>query len=286
MQIINTLDSTCSLPLRFINSGAQNAAFNMALDEALAVTLARKRDFSYLRFYRWQPAALSFGYNQHIDRLVDLEALGRAKVGIVRRMSGGKMVFHADEHTFSLGLTAESIRATTGHAGTFLDMFRFAIEPLVAALVEQGVPARFSSAREMSSGKSNHLHCYAAAAGHSIFAGQHKLIGAAGVFRGDCLIIHGSIPVSIVVPPTEIFLPEHRNGSMVEMASLSEFLSPETIASFPEAAARTYSAMFKCSQIIDQPDEEEMDLAMKFAREKYAKLDWPKEYFFSPGPGR
>lgn len=285
MQIIQPANQTNCLPLRFISSGARTAAFNMAMDEALATTLSRQRSFSYLRFYRWQPYSLSFGYNQRIERSIDLESANRFKVDIVRRMSGGKMVFHADEHTFSLGLTAEYVREAIGNAATFLDMFKFAVEPLVAALVEQGVPARFSSAREMVSGKGNHLHCYAAAAGHSIFAGQHKLVGAAGVFRDDCLIIHGSIPISIVAPPAELFLSLHREERNVEMSSLSEFIAPKKIDAFPEFVARVYSERFQCEMSIDQPDKEELSLAMQLARDKYMHLNWPKQHSRDSDPG-
>ncbi len=228
--------------LRFIDSGPRSAVENMAIDEALATSVGQNRDFACLRFYRWQPYALSFGYNQTIEKLIDLNAAAGSGLGIVRRMSGGKMVFHADEHTFSLAFTLELIKAKCPGAKTFLDMFRFAIEPLVQALVDIGVPARFSSAREMSTGRSNHLHCYAAAAGHSVFAGQHKLIGAAGVFRNDCLIIHGSIPVSIAKPPEEIFLSENRRDLAVKMASLSEFIDDRKIQNLPTVVARHYTA--------------------------------------------
>ncbi|HNX76913.1 MAG TPA: hypothetical protein PLM07_03705 [Candidatus Rifleibacterium sp.] len=263
-----------NMSLRFIDSGAMNAAANMALDEALALQLARHRQGGYLRFYRWQPAALSFGYNQRIEKLIDTATVASSGLGIVRRMSGGKMVFHADEHTFSLGLTAEFIRATTGNNATFLEMFKFAIEPMVTALVAQGVPARFSSAREISAGNSNHLHCYAAAAGHSIFAGNHKLIGAAGVFRDECLIIHGSMPITNIRPPAELFNADFREAGNVEMSSLSDFLTPEKVTGLPMAVARVYAACFNCTLACEQPDAAENSLAERLTIEKYSHLDW------------
>ncbi len=276
MQTLATSTQQNLLQLRLIDSGPLNAAANMAIDEALATFLAQRRNCNYLRFYRWQPAAMSFGYNQRLDRLVDLEAVARSGLGIVRRMSGGKMVFHADEHTFSMGLTAEFIKSATGNTATFLDMFRFAVEPMVAALVRQGVPARFSSAREMAAGRSNHLHCYAAAAGHSIFAGQHKLIGAAGVFRGDCLIIHGSIPISIVLPPDELFTADHKSDAAVDMAALSDYLDHQKIKTLPEVIAEVYAEKFASALIRKELDDEETSLADKLAAEKYTNLNWPQ----------
>ncbi len=258
--------------LRFIDSGARSAVENMAVDEALAISAGQCRDFACLRFYRWQPYALSFGYNQSPEKLVDLNAVTDSGLGIVRRMSGGKMVFHADEHTFSLVFTLEFIKEKCPEARTFLDMFRFAIEPLVQALVNIGVPARFSSAREMSAGRGNHLHCYAAAAGHSVFAGQHKLIGAAGVFRNDCLIIHGSIPISSVNPPEEIFLSENRRDLAVKMASLKEFIDDEKIQNLPAAVAGHYADVLGCKLSESELNTAEQHLAENLFP-RYARLE-------------
>jgi len=260
--------------LRFIDSGPRSAVENMAIDEALAMSAGQKRDFACLRFYRWQPYALSFGYNQSPEKLVDLKAVAESGLGIVRRMSGGKMVFHADEHTFSLVLTLEFIKEKYPEAKTFLDMFRFAIEPLVQALVDTGVPARFSSAREMSAGRGNHLHCYAAAAGHSVFAGQHKLIGAAGVFRNDCLIIHGSIPISIVDIPEEIFLSENRRDLAVKMAYLNEFLDANAIQRLPAAVARYYTAALGLRLSESELNETEKQ-CVEALFPRYSSLDRP-----------
>lgn len=260
--------------LRFIDSGHRSAVENMAIDEALAISVAQNRDFACLRFYRWRPYALSFGYNQSPEKLVDLKAVADSGLGIVRRMSGGKMVFHADEHTFSLAFTLEFIKKKYPEARTFLDMFRFAIEPLIQSLVDLGVPARFSSAREVGAGRGNLLHCYAAAAGHSVFAGQHKLIGAAGVFRNDCLIIHGSIPINIVNPPEEVFLSQNRHNLAVEMSSLNEFIDDQRIKSLPATVAGHYAAALECKLSESELSESErQDAEILFSR--YSRLDRP-----------
>lgn len=258
--------------LRLIDSGPMSAVENMAVDEALAISTGQRRDFACLRFYRWQPYALSFGYNQSPEKLVDLKEVADSGLGIVRRMSGGKMVFHADEHTFSLVFTIEFIKEKCPEARTFLDMFRFAIEPLVQALVNIGVPARFSSAREMSAGRGNHLHCYAAAAGHSVFAGQHKLIGAAGVFRNDCLIIHGSIPISIVNPPEKAFISENRRDLTVKMSTLKEFIDDQKVQNLPAVVAGHYAAALGCKLSESELNTTEKQLAERLFP-RYSRLE-------------
>ena len=58
--------------LRFIDSGPRSAVENMAIDEALALSVGQSRDFASLRFYRWQPYALSFGYNFLFCSLIEV----------------------------------------------------------------------------------------------------------------------------------------------------------------------------------------------------------------------
>lgn len=260
--------------IRFIDSGARNAVENMATDEALAASIARQRNFAYLRFYQWNPATLSFGYNQQIEKLVDIDAARAMGFEIVRRMSGGKMVFHNLELTFSLGLTAETIVSHTGKSATFLDMFKFAIEPIVEALSLCHVPARFSSAREMRHTSANNIHCYAAAAGHSIFADDRKLVGAAGIFRQNCLIIHGSIPLKATFPPGELFTGKSRPDAGVTMAALYDYLSVTEANGIPMACAMAYAGKLGFELNHSSLSQEEQVMADNLAATKYSNLFW------------
>jgi len=70
------------------------AAWNMAMDEALLEAAAGP----ILRFYRWEPAALSFGYFLPFDA-AEKSAQGRE---MVRRWTGGGIVAHGEDFTWSL----------------------------------------------------------------------------------------------------------------------------------------------------------------------------------------
>jgi lipoate-protein ligase A len=81
----------------FLNSGPCDAAFNMALDEAL-MEFAPEQGRPVLRFYGWTQPAASFGYFQHhaeIERTTKLRPL-------VRRPTGGGLVPHDADWTYSL----------------------------------------------------------------------------------------------------------------------------------------------------------------------------------------
>ena len=246
---------------------------NMAIDELLAGTLADNSNSAYLRFYQWQPATISFGYNQRIDRLIDIEAAKACGIGLVRRMTGGKMVFHNFEFTFSFGLSGDFIEKAIGRGKPFLEMFMLAIAPLVEGLKNIGVPARFASSREMQHTSSS-LHCYAVAAGHSIYADNRKLVGAAGVFRQNCLTVHGSIPVLASFPPEHIFIGEQKVSQNVNMAALKDFCTSGQISDLPQSVASSYSQLLKL-EVIKQPlNNSELAEAERIADHKYSNLFW------------
>src|SRR5882724_9689758 len=76
----------------------RSAAMNMAIDEALLECA----QVPSIRFYRWDHAALSFGYS---GRFADVSSYA-AQRDLVRRWTGGGIVFHEDDLTYSIVITA------------------------------------------------------------------------------------------------------------------------------------------------------------------------------------
>jgi lipoyl(octanoyl) transferase len=80
------------------NAAAHSAAMNMAIDEALLeyATVAS------IRFYRWHSPALSFGYFGKFAHV----ACYAGERDLVRRWTGGGIVFHGDDLTYSIVIPA------------------------------------------------------------------------------------------------------------------------------------------------------------------------------------
>ena len=70
------------------------AAMNMAIDEALL----EQATVASIRFYRWRAPALSFGYFGEFGEV----AIHERERDLVRRWTGGGIVFHGDDLTYSI----------------------------------------------------------------------------------------------------------------------------------------------------------------------------------------
>jgi lipoyl(octanoyl) transferase len=71
-----------------------SAALNMAIDEALL----EQATVTSIRFYRWRAPALSFGYFGEFGDV----AIHERERDLVRRWTGGGIVFHGDDLTYAI----------------------------------------------------------------------------------------------------------------------------------------------------------------------------------------
>jgi lipoyl(octanoyl) transferase len=76
----------------------RSATMNMAIDEALLENATNPA----IRFYRWQSPALSFGY---FGRFADV-ASHQGERDLVRRWTGGGIVLHGEDLTYSIVILA------------------------------------------------------------------------------------------------------------------------------------------------------------------------------------
>jgi len=169
---------------RWMDTGACAPAFNMALDEALMLCVERP----VLRFYAWEPPAISLGYFQRAAE-VDVNALRAAGHVVVRRQTGGGAIYHINELTYSIALPrghplAESTRRAYGVVHS----------AIAEALSRLGVPARLRG--ETEERPEPERFCFE----RTIFcdivtADDRKIVGSAQRRTASGFLMHGSIPL-------------------------------------------------------------------------------------------
>jgi lipoate-protein ligase A len=111
------------------DAAPHSAAVNMAIDESLLEYAA----LPAIRFYRWQSPALSFGYFGRFANVASYQC----KRDLVRRWTGGGIVFHGEDLTYSLVIPASD----TAFAESSISIYEKVHQALCDALSETGQPA-------------------------------------------------------------------------------------------------------------------------------------------------
>lgn len=178
---------------RFIDSGPASAVQNMAVDEGLLREAVTPGALPVLRFYTWSPAAVSLGRFQDKERAVNAEACRQRGFDIVRRITGGRAVFHCDELTYSIIARSDSALFPNDILGTY----KVIAAGLLAGLRELGIAAEMVSRSGRHAGmvksSSQEPACFSSPSWYEILVQGRKIIGSAQRRVGGAFLQHGSI---------------------------------------------------------------------------------------------
>ena len=158
----------------------------MAIDRFL-LEQQRQRKSNYggvLRFYTWQPAAISLGYHQKDYPAVwhDLTWQGKP-LDIVRRPTGGRAVLHQGDLTYTI--------VTSIPPGKRLAVYQQICQFLIDGWRSLGVNLEYGTASKSYIERQN---CFATATGADLITLEgNKVIGSAQLRRGKTVLQHGSM---------------------------------------------------------------------------------------------
>jgi lipoate-protein ligase A len=266
-----------------IDEQPRSGAANMALDQALAEACAAGESLPTLRFYRWEPPAVSLGRHQPIDE-IDEEAVHARGYEIVRRPTGGRAILHTDEFTYSVAAPAGEPRV----AGSVMDAYLRLSEALLAGLTALGVAADKAGAH-MRAGRDVSAACFEVPSAYEITAGGRKLMGSAQSRRAGYVLQHGSLPlVGDLGRLIDVLRLEENQAALLRRqliaraCTLAEALgvqpdSPQVQFSHVAAAmadgfATTLNLNFKAAQ----PAPAELRRAAQLIREQFANPEWTR----------
>ena len=128
---------------RLIEQESYPAAMNMAVDHAIYESVANGRENPTIRFYKWVNSSVSIGAYQN-PKEIKLNACKKHGIGIVRRMTGGRAVYH-DKADFTYSVIAP------------LRVFNYSIEnayreicsSMINALNELGIKAAIENKNDI-----------------------------------------------------------------------------------------------------------------------------------------
>ena len=267
-------------PWRFVNTGNGEAAFNMALDEALLLVHEAGTALPTLRVYGWCQPTLSLGYAQNARQDVDLAACQAQGVAVVRRPTGGRAVLHDQEVTYSVVMPLLLVDGPS----PITEHYRRIGMALAAALQSLGVPVhlarphvRATPARALASPA-----CFAALSRYELSAAGKKIVGSAQKRAQCALLQHGSIPLWL--DRQRLFqcfrVPPERCQALVQeayttMGAVNEVApAPVALLAVQDALRQGFSATFGV-ELVEMPiSPEEWRLAQHLQTTKYATDTW------------
>ena len=153
----------------------------MALDEVFWQRATSAR----LRFYQWDHPALSFGYFGRYSDVVEFES----ERELVRRCTGGGIVFHGADLTYALVIPAHELAA--GASSTAV--YRIVHEAIKSTLDHLGIAAALVASDVRKKSADFTSACFANPVAADVVVRDNKVAGAAQRRSRRGLLQQGSI---------------------------------------------------------------------------------------------
>ncbi|MGG3913458.1 lipoate--protein ligase family protein [Rossellomorea vietnamensis] len=268
---------------RFIDSGNCSPSYNMALDEALLDWHSEGKIPPTIRFYGWDPATLSIGYFQKVEKEINLDAVKEHGLGFVRRPTGGRGVLHEHELTYSVIVSEEHPEMPR----TVTEAYRVISEGILKGFQGLGLEAYFAVPRtaEEREGLKNPRSavCFDAPSWYELVVEGRKVAGSAQTRQKGVILQHGSILLDL--DEDKLFslfnYPSDRVKERMQRAFKSKAVAMNEISSVPvtmEMAKEAFKKGFEEGLNINlepyELSEEETQYVVDLAESRYESDEW------------
>lgn len=268
---------------RFIDSGDRSPAFNMALDEALMDWHSDGKIPPVIRFYGWNPATLSVGYFQQVEKEIDLDAVKAHQLGFVRRPTGGRGVLHEHELTYSVIVSEEHPEMPN----SVTEAYRVISEGILKGFHRLGLVAYFAVPKTVEEREAlknpRSAVCFDAPSWYELVVEGRKVAGSAQTRQKGVILQHGSILLdldedklfSLFKYPNERVKERMKKAFKNKAVAINE-ISPRRIT-LEEAKEAFYHGFAEGLNIELEPyqlNEEELAYVNKIANERYESDEW------------
>ena len=179
------------MQFRLILDPPQPGARNMAADETLLRRNTDTNPLPTLRFYSWNPFCLSLGRLQKNLPPGALASADQRDYDVVRRPTGGRAVWHAQEVTYSISAPLEFLPE---NARSVQGAYEWLSGGFLLGLQSLGVDSKLAPSEKRGEGGPN---CFASSAACDFLVNGKKLIGAAQCRLEGAFLQHGSLLLSM-----------------------------------------------------------------------------------------
>jgi lipoyl(octanoyl) transferase len=268
---------------RFIDSGNCSPSFNMALDEALLDWHSEGKFPPVIRFYGWNPATLSVGYFQNVEKEIDMAIVKSLGLGFVRRPTGGRGVLHEHELTYSVIVSEEHPEMPK----TVTEAYRVISEGILKGFHHLGLEAYFAvpntdEDREALKNPRSAV-CFDAPSWYELVVEGRKVAGSAQTRQKGVILQHGAILLdldedklfSVFKYPSERVKERMQKAFKSKAVAIND-ISPNriTLDEAKEAFYKGFAEGLNIELESYQLTEEELAYVNKIAKERYETDEW------------
>lgn len=243
----------------------------MAVDEAILLSHSREKTPPTLRFYTWIPPGISIGYFQKISEK-EKNTWDKLNIPFVRRLSGGRAVYHNNDLTYSFIIREEYNLLPKNISESCEIIGRCLYQGLRSfGLSEKFLEINYRKKLVRRGGNTeyrtqNTENCFKLLSQGEILFDKRKLIGSAQVRKKGAILQHGSILVN--------YLPVWDNDSNLQkMITLKEILGrpvefkkiiPFIVSGFEEV----FDIKFNAGELTAEEKNLARGLEVKYREEK------------------
>lgn len=245
---------------RYLVTEGNSAAKNMAIDRAVLVANSEGKVPPTVRFYTWNPPAISIGYFQSLSEEIDLEKCKEFGVDYVRRITGGGAVFHEDELTYSIVIPEDHPEIPKN----IMHSYGRICGAVMKGLKNQGIESVYAPIND-------------------IISGGRKISGNAQTRKLKTVLQHGTVILdvdvekmfSILIVPNEKIRDKMIADVKQRVTSVKNILGKyvsfnELLNSMKEGFEEEFNVELISGKLTDY----ELELADKFEKECFANPDW------------
>lgn len=248
---------------RLVNTPAANASYNMAVDEVLFHS-SIETNTPTVRVYEWKNS-ITIGRFNSINTILDLKALDTKKISYTRRVTGGGILIHADDISYSISIPQYSINALD-----VKENYRYICGFILNFYKKLGLESKFAIDEDLSISKSN--ICTLANESYDITINAKKIGGNAQRYSKKSLFQHGSIPLKLDTKLYEmIFLEDAELEKILTLQKLGIHSSKEQLK---QLMINSFQESFDVELVANRLTEEELEKVDELQRTKYDSGDW------------
>ncbi len=245
---------------RLLKTGYSNAYRNMAIDKAILYAHSKGIVPPTVRFYQWNPPAISIGYFQSLEREVDIEKCHSMGIDYVRRITGGGAVYHDKELTYSIVITEDHPKIPSN----ILDSYHRICGAIIKGLQNIGINSRYSPIND-------------------IVVDNKKLSGNAQTRKYRTVLQHGTILMDVDVDTmfTLLKVPDEKIKDKFIANVKDRVTSIKNITErdigfneLADALKKGFEEEFDIKLVEDKLTEEEEELAKDFEENHFSKKEW------------